>query len=33
MSSFTDEYGDLTVAEALALNEAAKNSMGDPSIG
>jgi len=26
------DFSKLTVGEAIALNEAAKNSMGDPSI-
>lgn len=32
MSDFEERWGYLTVGEALALNEAAQNSMGDPSI-
>lgn len=31
MSEFMERFGHLTVGEALALNEAAENSMGDPS--
>lgn len=31
MSEFMERFGHLTVGEAIALNEAAKNSMGDPS--
>lgn len=32
MSEFMERFGNLTVGEALALNEAAENSMGDPTI-
>lgn len=32
MSEFMERFGNLTVGEAIALNEAAENSMGDPSI-
>lgn len=31
MSEFMERFGHLTVGEAIALNEAAENSMGDPS--
>lgn len=31
MSEFMERFGNLTVGEAIALNEAAENSMGDPS--
>lgn len=32
MTDFEERWGHLTVAEALELNKAAENSMGDPSI-
>ena len=32
MSDFMERFGQLTVAEAIELNKAAENSMGDPSI-
>lgn len=32
MSDFESRWGNLTVAEAIELNKAAENSMGDPSI-
>lgn len=32
MSDFLERFGGLTVAEAIELNKAAENSMGDPSI-
>lgn len=32
MTDFEKRWGDLTVGEALELNKAAENSMGDPSI-
>lgn len=32
MSDFESRWGHLTVAEAIELNKAAENSMGDPSI-
>lgn len=32
MSDFEARWGHLTVGEAIKLNEAAENSMGDPSI-
>lgn len=32
MTDFERRWGNLTVGEAIALNEAAKNSCGDPSI-
>ena len=31
MSEFMERFGHLTVGEAIALNEAAENSMGDPT--
>lgn len=31
MSEFMERFGNLTVGEAIALNKAAENSMGDPS--
>lgn len=31
MSDFMERFGNLTVGEAIALNKAAENSMGDPS--
>lgn len=32
MSDFEQRWGHLTVGEALELNKAAENSMGDPTI-
>ena len=32
MSDFEKRWGNLTVAEALELNKAAQESMGDPTI-
>ena len=32
MSDFEQRWGNLTVAEALELNKAALESMGDPTI-
>ena len=32
MTDFEKRWGNLTVGEALELNKAAENSMGDPSI-
>lgn len=32
MTDFEKRWGNLTVGEALELNKAAVNSMGDPSI-
>lgn len=32
MSEFESRWGHLTVGEAIELNKAAENSMGDPSI-
>lgn len=32
MSEFEKRWGHLTVGEAIELNKAAENSMGDPSI-
>ena len=31
MSEFMERFGNLTVGEAIALNKAAEESMGDPS--
>lgn len=32
MTDFEKRWGNLTAGEALELNKAAENSMGDPSI-
>lgn len=32
MSDFEKRWGQLTVAEAIELNKAAENSMGEPTI-
>lgn len=32
MSDFEERWGNLTVGEALALNEEAQKDMGDPTI-
>ena len=32
MTDFEKRWGKLTVAEAIELNKAAENSMGDPTI-
>ena len=32
MDDFESRWGHLTVGEAIELNKAAENSMGDPSI-
>ena len=32
MSDFEARWGNLTVGEAIELNKAAENSMGDPTI-